>query len=250
MLMTGPLERGAMPMAVLIVALVLLSGGLAGCASSVPEPPSRPVGAGLDGLQRVVVVPSGETRFSVVQPSKEPPPELDEVLKWLPYKYILVPLARAAYWGVSWLMTRDRDSSGAPSDITPGVVVADAFARGLKASGPFDDVVPLGREPVGEARRNVDAIVRLTVPAWGLVSVREGDVPLVAAFADVRAQMVVRDNGVVVWEYEEDVTHPERLSADAVKQDRALSHQALTEVLERAGRRLANELVYARSRGR
>lgn len=244
MFMTRPVS-----MVAFVFALMLLSAGLTGCASSAPEPMSRPVGAGLDGVQRVVVVPSGETRFSVVQPSKEPPRELDDVLKWLPYKHILVPIARAVYWGVSWLMT-DRDSSGAPSDITPGAVVADAFARRLKASGPFDDVVPLGREPVGEARRNVDAIVRLTVPAWGLVSVREGDVPLVAAFADVRAQMIVRDNGVVVWEYEEDVTHPERLSADALKQDRALSHQALTEVLERAGRRLANELVYARSRGR
>jgi hypothetical protein len=237
-------------MVALILVLVLVSGGLAGCASSVPVPPPRPVGAGLDGLHRVVIVPSGETRFSVVQPSDEPPRELDEILKWLPYREILVPVARAVFWGVTWLMNSARDSGGAPRDITASAVVAEAFARGLQASGPFDAVIPLGQEPVGEARRNVDAIVRLTVPAWGLVSVQDGDAPLVAAFADVRAQLVARENGVVVWEYEEDVTHPVRLAAGALKQDRALSREALIEVLERAGSRLANELVYARSRGR
>jgi hypothetical protein len=233
-----------------IVALVLVSSIFTGCASSAPVPPLRPVGVGVDGLQRVVVVASGETRFSVVKPSKEPGPELDDVLKWLPAKEILVPIARAVYWGVSWLMNAERGSGGAPRDITPGAVVAEAFARTLQVSGPFAEVITLGREPVGEARRDVDAIVRLTVPAWGLVNVREGNVPLLAAFADVRAQMVARESGVVVWEHEEDVTHPERLSADALKQDRPLSREALMEVLERAGRRLGNELLYARSRGR
>jgi hypothetical protein len=233
-----------------ILTLVLLSSFFTGCASSAPVPPSRPLATGLDGLHRVVVVTSGETRFTAVTPAKDPGPELDDVLKWLPAKEILVPIARAVYWGVTWLMNADRGSSAAPRDITPGAVVADAFVRSLQVSGPFDEVIALGREPVGEARRDVDAIVRLTVPAWGVVSVREGNVPLVAGFADVRAQMVARESGVVVWEHEEDVTHPERLSADALKQDRALSREALMEVLERAGRRLANELLYARSRGR
>jgi hypothetical protein len=236
-----------------ILTLVLVSSVFAGCASSAPPVPpssSRPIGTGLDGLHRVVVVPSGETKFAVVKPSKEPGAELDDILKWLPYREILVPIARAVYWGVTWLMNSDRGSSGAPRDITPGAVVADAFARTLQASGPFDEVVPLHEEPVGDARRNVDAIVRLTVPAWGILTLREGDAPLAAGFADVRAQMVARESGVVVWEHEEDVTHPERLTADALKQDRALSRERLIEVLERAGRRLANELIYARSRGR
>jgi hypothetical protein len=171
-------------------------------------------------------------------------------LKWLPYKDVLVPIARAVYRGVIWLMKADGGASAAPPDVAPGAVVAEAFVRSLQLSGPFDEVIALGREPVGEARRNVDAIVRLTVPAWGLVSVREGDAPLVAAFADVRAQMVARESGVVLWEHEEDVTHPERFSLQALEQDRALSREELIEVLERAGRRLATELVYARSRTR
>jgi hypothetical protein len=233
-----------------MLTFVLLGGFLTGCASSAPPPTARPVSAGLDGLHRVVVVASGETRFAVARPSKEPGPELDEVLKWLPYKEILVPIARAVYRGVTWLMNADGGASAAPRDVTPGAVVAEAFARSLQLSGPFDEVIALGREPVGEARRNVDAIVRLTVPAWGLVSVRDGDAPLVSGFADVRAQMVARESGVVVWEHEEDVTHPERFSVEALKQDRALSREGLIEVLGRAGRRLATELLYARGRAR
>jgi hypothetical protein len=231
-----------------MLTLVLVGSFLPGCASSAPPPPTRPIAVGLEGLHRVVVVASGETRFAVAQPSKEPGPALDDVLKWLPYKEILVPIARAVYHGVTWLMNANGGASGAPRDVTPGAVVAEAFARSLQLSGPFHEVVALEREPVGEARRNVDAIVRLTVPAWGLVSVRDGDAPLVAGFADVRAQMVARESGVVLWEHEEDVTHPERLSFEALKQDRALSREELIEVLERAGRRLATELIYARGR--
>jgi hypothetical protein len=54
---------------------------------------------------------------------------------------------------------------------------------------------------------------------------------------------------VILWEHEEDVTHPDRLALTALKQDRSLSREELVEVLERAGRRLATELLYARGRG-
>jgi hypothetical protein len=80
--------------------------------------------------------------------------------------------------------------------------------------------------------------------------VRKGTPQQVAGFADVRAQMVLRETGVVVWEHEEDVTHPERLAVDTVIGNRALAREELMEVLERAGRRLASELIYARSAGR
>lgn len=231
-----------------ILSLVLVGSFLPGCASSAPPPAARPIAAGLEGLHRVVVVPSGETRFAAASPGKEAGPELDEILRWLPYRGLLAPIARAVYRGVASLMNADGGASAAPRDVTPGAVVAEAFARSLQLSGPFAEVVARGREPVGDERRNVDAIVRLSVPAWGLVNVRDGDAPLVAGFADVRAQMVARESGVVLWEHEEDVTHPERFSVEALKQDRALSREELIEVLERAGRRLATEFLYARSR--
>jgi hypothetical protein len=106
----------------------------------------------------------------------------------------------------------------------------------------------LDREPVGAERGH--AIVRLTVPSWGLVHVREGKPDLLAGFADVRAQVVVPETGAVLWEHEEDVTHPERLPLQAFSRDREVARQRMMDVLERAGRRLANEYLYARVAGR
>jgi hypothetical protein len=225
---------------------------LSGCASSppAPAPRARPSSAAITDVRRVVVVTTGESRFTVMQDAKEPGRAFDDVMKWLPYKDILAPIARAVYSGISWLIDADRAAGTVPGDVVPGTVVAEAFARALQVSGPFNQIVPLDREPVGDERRLADAIVRLTVPSWGLMRVREGDPDMVAGFADVRAQMVLRETGVVVWEHEEDVTHPGRLSLDAFKRDRALTRQELVDVLERAGRRLANELVYARDGGR
>jgi hypothetical protein len=228
-----------------VLALVITT--TAGCAASAPVPAPRPPGAALDGVRRVVVVASGESRFAAVDRSQEPGPAFDQIMKWLPYKEILVPIAQAVYWGVTWLMDGDRASGAAPRDVAPAVVVAEAFAHTLHVSGPFDQIAAMDREPVGDARRNADAIVRLAVPSWGLVRVREGSPELVAGFADVRAQLVLRETGVILWEHEEDVTHPERLSLEAVTGNRALMREGLIDVLERAGRRLANELVYARS---
>jgi hypothetical protein len=224
-----------------------------GCATSAPAPTARVRSSvALDDVRRVVVVSSGESRFAGVEGGKEGGKEsariLDEVTKWLPYNYIIGPLAKAVYAGVSWLMDSARTS--VPKDVSPGAVVADAFARALQVTGPFNHIAALEREPLGDERRGADAIIRLSVPAWGLVRVREGTANQVASFADVRAQMVLRETGVVVWEHEEDVTHPERLSLETLTRDRALTRQELVDVLERAGRRLASELVYARNGGR
>jgi predicted small lipoprotein YifL len=236
-------------MRALVVLLVLAT--LAGCAAAgpAPAPPLAPTGAPLNGVRRVVVVPSGESRFAVTQESRAPDRVFEDVLKWLPYKDVLVPIAQAVYWGVSWLMENERKSETVPRDVTPGSVVAATFARTLRQTGAFESIVAMDQEPVGEARRDTDAIVRLTVPAWGLVRVQDGSPALVAGFADVRAQLVVRETGAVVWEHAEDVTHPDRHALDALKKDKALARDGLVDVLERAGRRLASEFIYARSGG-
>jgi hypothetical protein len=221
---------------------------LAGCASSPPGPAprGRPGTAAFTDVRRVVVVTAGESRFTVMREARDPGRTFDDVMRWLPYKELLVPIARAVYAGLSWLIDADRAAGTRPRDVVPGTVVSEAFARALQVSGPFNQIVPLDREPVGDDRRQADAIVRLTVPSWGLMRVREGHGDVVAGFADVRAQMVVRETGVVVWEHEEDITHPSRLSLDAFKRDPALARQELVDVLERAGRRLASELIYTR----
>jgi hypothetical protein len=76
--------------------------------------------------------------------------------------------------------------------------------------------------------------------------VRQGDSDLVSSFADVRAQIVMGGTGVVVWSDTEDVTHPETAPATTFSSDRAFARETMTKVLERAGERLANEMIYAR----
>lgn len=239
--MTGPAARATWTLAV-----ALTIAALTGCTSG-PAPPRPSTAAPLDGIRRVVVIASGESRFAVVRGSDEPGRVFDEVMKWLPYKDVLVPIAQAVYSMITSLMEADRASSTTPRDVTPAAVVAEAFAATLRRAGSFDEVAATKREPVGDERRGADAIVRLTVPSWGLVQVRGGDPELVGGFADVSAEMVLRETGVVVWKHAEDVTHPEPISLASFTADRALTRERMIEVLERAGRRLANELVYARS---
>jgi len=232
------------------ILLVLLVGSLWGCASSAPPP--QPAARPFDNVRRLAVVVTGDSRFTVLEHSAEPGRTFDEVLGWTPYKSLLQPLAALLHKGINWLLESDsteaagRDLAG----ISPKAAVSIAFAQALAASEQFQEIRMLEREPVGEDRRRVDAIVRLSVPAWGIVRVREGDPDLLSGFADVRAEMVIRGTGVVVWEKAEDVTDPERLPLESFRKDSEFTRHHLLDVLTRAGERLANELVYARSAGR
>src|SRR5262249_60254465 len=105
-------------------------------------------------------------------------------------------------------------------DVRPGAGAAAALVRALESSGRFDEIRPYAREPIGEDRRRADAIVRVTVPRWGLVRVREGEPDLVSAFADARLEMVAPGSGVTLWSAAEDVTDAERLPMRAFTGDR------------------------------
>jgi hypothetical protein len=231
-----------------LVALVIVS--LSGCASSAP--PSRPAARPFDNVRRIAVVVTGESRLTVLEHSAEPGRTFDEMLSWTPYKSLLQPLAALVHRGINWLLEFDRTETAGRdlAGISPKAAVSIAFAQALAASDQFQEIQMLDREPVGEDRRRVDAIVRLTVPTWGIVRVREGDPDLLSGFADARAEMMIRGTGVVVWQNTEDVTDPERLPLDAFKKDTEFTRHHLLDVLTRAGQRLANELLYARSAGR
>jgi hypothetical protein len=198
-------------------------------------------------VRRVAIVSAGESRFAVVEHSAEPGRTFDEVLKWNTYGPLFRPLAALVHQGINWLVGLDRAADTAPDagNVSPPLIVANALARALHASGRFEEIRALVREPIGEARQGVDAIARVTVPEWGLVRVRAGDPALVSAFADVRAQMAVPTTGVIVWETSQDVTDPERLPLQSFK-DRRFTRQQLLDLLERAGQRLASELLYAK----
>lgn len=236
--------------------LIVSTFGLSACASSAPPP--RVSGARGDSLQRVVIVGSGESKFTMVHTSPDATRTFDgivtEVMKWIPASYgaILGPIAKIVSSAINSSAEAKRSAAAESKvgEVSPRSVVADAFARRLEASGQFAEVRAVDREPLGDERRRVDAIIRVTVPAWGLVRVREGKPDLLAGFADVRAQMVVRETGTVIWEHEEDVTHPERLPLQAFTRDDEVARQGLLDMLERAGQRVANEFLYARGGGR
>jgi hypothetical protein len=235
--------------AVLAVAMFSLWG----CASSTspPRPSVRP----FDDVRRLVIVVSGESTFTMVEHAVEPGRTFDEILKWIPwipYSVALRPVAQLVHRGINWALETDRAARAAPSlvGVSPRLVVAEAMARTLRASGWFDEVRTLEQEPAGDERRNADAIVRISVPAWGLVRVREGKQDLLSGFADVRSEMAVPGTGVVLWEDSQDVTQPERVPAESFLGSRDFARQEMIDVLERAGQRVANELLYARSAGR
>ncbi|HET7341578.1 MAG TPA: hypothetical protein VFL90_08960 [Methylomirabilota bacterium] len=234
-------------MAAVLVVLLVVSG----CATSAPPPAARPAARPFETVRRVAVIVSGDARFTMEQHSAEPGRTFDEIMKWNSSLAIFRPIAELVHRGINWLLDLDRASDTAPgSDMAPRDVVADAFARALQGSIEFDEIRVVPREPVGEERRRLDAIIRVTLTGWGLVRVREGDPELYSGYCDVRAQMAARDTGVVLWEASEDVTDPERLPLASFTGDRDFTRDHVGGVLERAGQRLATELVYARSGGR
>lgn len=234
------------------VAVLLVLLALAGCATT---PPPRSAAPSFERVRQLAVVVSGDSTFTVLEHRAEPGRTFDEILKWSfmsPYSSLLRPFAELVHRGVNWLLATD--STGAArvdlGDITPRSLVAGAFVQALESSGRFDAIRAYGREPVGEERSRADAIVRITVPAWGLVRVQEGDPELLSAFADTRAEMVAPGSGVTIWTAGEDVTDAERLPLRTFSGDREFTRQQLLAVLQRAGQRMAAELLYARGAGR
>jgi hypothetical protein len=235
-----------------LAVLALLVATLWGCATSAPPP--RPSARPFENVRRVAVVVSGESKFEVVEHSAEPGRTFNEILTWYPttYRSWLQPLAELVHRGINFLFGPDSSgtTSKAVAGISPKAAVSMAFAQTLAASELFQEIQMLEREPVGEDRRRLDAIVRLTVPEWGLVRVQAGEPDLMSGYADVRAELVLRSSGLVVWKNAEDVTDPERLPLKSFKDDPEFTRHHVLDVLTRAGQRLANELVYARSAGR
>ena len=120
----------------------------------------------------------------------EPGRTFDEILKWHPYGGALRPVAKLVHRAINKVRDADQAATAARNvdGVSPGSTIARAMARTLEGSGEFNEIRILEREPSGEDRpRDDGALVRVTVPAWGVIRVREGDPDLVSGFADVQA---------------------------------------------------------------
>jgi hypothetical protein len=220
-----------------------------GCASVAPP---RTTARPFDDVRRLAIVTSGDSAFAFVPHRSEPGRTFDEILAWYPYGPALRPLARLVHRGISSVLTVDSQSTLRRSveDLMPQSIVLSAMVRALEASRAFEEVRTFDREPAVADRASSDTLVRVAVPAWGIVRVRSADPDLLATFADVTATMTVPGTGVSLWEHREDVTGADQAPLDSFVRDRSFARRELIAVLERAGQRLASELLYARSAGR
>jgi hypothetical protein len=154
------------------------------------------------------------------------------------YGGALRPVAKLVHRAINKVRDADQAATAARNvdGVSPGSTIARAMARTLEGSGEFNEIRILEREPTGEDRpRDDGALVRVTVPAWGVIRVREGDPDLVSGFADVQAQMVMGRTGVVVWDGSEDVTHPESAPLASFVRNRDFARETMIGLLERAG---------------
>jgi hypothetical protein len=230
-----------------IVAVLILGG----CASSAPVPPTG--ARTFDDVHHIAIIVSGESPFALADDRLEPGRTLDEILKWHPYGGALRPIAKFVHRAINKVRDGDRVASATRhvEGVSPGTTVARSMARTLERSGWFREVRILQQEPTGESRPGEEgALVRIAVPAWGVIRVRDSDPAMVSGFADVQAHMMMGKTGVVVWEVNEDVTDPESAPLAAFVDNRDYARAAMVGVLEKAGQRLANELLYARGAGR
>jgi len=132
-----------------VIPVVLSIVVASGCAGPVPLP-SNPSTRPLQAVRRLTIVASGESRFAVVEYSPEPGRTFDQIIKWTPYRW-LGPLVELVHDGINALVATDRKTVAGPdlSRISPRALVADELTRQLYASGRFDEILRLDREPVG-----------------------------------------------------------------------------------------------------
>ena len=221
-----------------------------GCASSrAPSPP--PQAHPLGDIQRLAIVSVGASGVALVEHRSEPGRTFDEIAKWHPYGVAFRPLVGLVHRGINSVLKVDQQAALAQSvdDVAPGDIVVSAMARRLRAAGSFHDVRTPRSEPVGDDRQAGEAVVRVTVTAWGVVRVRDGDDALVSSFSDIAATAAVPGTGVVLWQHQEDATGADQMPSASFKKDARVAREQIRDVLERAGERLAAELLYARGAG-
>jgi hypothetical protein len=199
----------------------------------------RPTVNHLAGVQRIAVVVIEDGAFTVIK----------ERAKATATGAVLFGLVGAAVASAAnHSMDREEADKLRPglSDFSPTPPLRDAFVGALKSGGRIDvEVVDSERVLAGKSH---DAIIRLTVNDWGVRLPSRAISDQLAAFAEIQARMTRAGSQEILWDEHEVSLGNGRHDPSAYQQDPGLLRRELTDMLESAGFRLANLLIYPREK--
>jgi hypothetical protein len=133
-------------------------------------------------------------------------------------------------------------------DFSPVQPLRQAFLEALRSSGRI--AVDLVESEAALQGTEHDAVVRLAIKDWGVRLPQRAISDDLAAFAEIETRMTRGRSADVVWDEHEVALGGRRHALSTYGHDAALLRRELTEMLERAGYRLANLLVYPRENAR
>ena len=199
----------------------------------------RPTVSHLTGVQRIAVVVVEDGAFTVVQ-ERAKATATGAIL----FGVVGAAVASAANHG----MDRDETDKMRPAlgDFSPTFSLRDAFVDALKSSGRIEvDVVDSERALQG---KSPDAIIRLTINEWGVRLPSRAISDHLATFAEIQARMTRTSNQEILWDEHEVSLGSGRHDLAAYRLDAGLLRTELTDMLQSAGFRLANLLIYPREK--
>lgn len=199
----------------------------------------RPTVSHLTTVQRVAVVVIEDGAFQVVK-ERAKATATGAVL----FGVVGAAVASASNHG----MDRDEADKIRPrlGDFSPTAPLRDSFVEALKSSGRLEvDVVDSERAREG---RSHDAVIRLTINDWGIRLPSRAISDQLAAFAEIQARMTRGSSQELLWDEHEVSLGNGRHDLAAYRQDGALLRSELTDMLQSAGFRLANLLIYPREK--
>ena len=199
----------------------------------------RPTISHLGGVQRAAVVVIEDGAFTVVK-ERARATATGAVL----FGVIGAAVASAANHG----MDREETDKIRPglAGFSPAPPLRDAFVDALKSSGRIEvQVVDSERELQG---KDHDAIIYLTIKEWGVRLPSRAISDQLAAFAEIHARMTRGRSQEVLWDEHEVSLGNGRHDLSGYRQDAAMLRGELTDMLQSAGYRLANLLIYPREK--
>jgi hypothetical protein len=199
----------------------------------------RPTVNHLAGVQRVAVVVVEDGAFTVVK----------ERAKATATGAVLFGLVGAAVASAAnHSMDREETDKIRPglAGFSPAPPLRDAFMGALKSDGRIQvEMVESERALQG---KDHDVIIQLTIKEWGVRLPSRAISDHLAAFAEIQARMTRARSQETLWDEHEVSLGNGRHDLAAYRHDAALLRSELTDMLQSAGYRLANLLIYPREK--